>query len=122
MQALRKAIRINPNEPSLMMTLGASLADQLRTEEAIELYWRAYEKSDEVSDKSTMVTKLVPLYSQLNQLEKLFERLQRERQEEENRRSATICIAQAWQTAVISPKPARSWRGFSVKIRKTQIS
>lgn len=99
MQALRKAIRINPNEPSLMMTLGASLADQMRTDEAIELYWRAYEKSDEVSDKSTMVTKLVPLYSQLNQLDKLFERLQRERQEEENRRSATICIAQAWQTA-----------------------
>ncbi|MCU0712546.1 MAG: DUF1583 domain-containing protein [Pirellula sp.] len=99
MQALRKAIRINPNEPSLMMTLGASLADQLRTEEAIELYWRAYEKSDEVSDKTTMVTKLVPLYSQLNQLDKLFERLQRERQEEENRRSATICIAQAWQTS-----------------------
>jgi tetratricopeptide (TPR) repeat protein len=99
MQALRKAIRINPNEPSLMMTLGASLADQLRTEEAIELYWRAYEKSDEVSDKTTMVTKLVPLYLQLNQLDKLFERLQRERQEEESRRSATICIAQAWQTA-----------------------
>ncbi|MCU0712328.1 MAG: DUF1583 domain-containing protein [Pirellula sp.] len=99
MQALRKAIRINPNEPSLMMTLGASLADQMRTDEAIELYWRAYEKSDEVSDKSTMVTKLVPLYSQINQIDKLFERLQRERQEEDKRRSATICIAQAWQTA-----------------------
>lgn len=99
MQALRKAIRINPNEPSLMMTLGAALADQMRTDEAIELYWRAYEKSDEVSDKSTMVTKLVPLYSQINQIDKLFERLQRERQEEDERRSATICIAQAWQTA-----------------------
>ena len=99
MQALRKAIRINPNEPGLMMALGNALADQMRTDEAIELYWRAYEKSEELTDKSTMVTKLVPLYAQVNQFEKLIERLERERQDEESRRSATICIAQAWQTA-----------------------
>ena len=99
MQALRKAIRINPNEPGLMMALGTALADQMRTDEAIELYWRAYEKSEELTDKSTMVTKLVPLYAQINQFEKLIERLERERQDEESRRSATICIAQAWQTA-----------------------
>ena len=99
MQALRKAIRINPNEPGLMMALGNALADQMRTDEAIELYWRAYEKSEELTDKSTMVTKLVPLYSQINQFETLIERLERERQDEESRRSATICIAQAWQTA-----------------------
>lgn len=99
MQALRKAIRINPNEAGLMMALGTALADQMRTDEAIELYWRAYEKSEELTDKSTMVTKLVPLYAQINQFEKLIERLERERQDEESRRSATICIAQAWQTA-----------------------
>ncbi|MFN9911195.1 MAG: hypothetical protein ACK53L_01345, partial [Pirellulaceae bacterium] len=64
-----------------------------------ELYWRAYEKSDDIADKSSMVNKLVPLYSQINQFDKLMERLERERQDEENRRSATICIAQAWQTA-----------------------
>lgn len=98
LQALRKAIRINPNEPSLMLALGTALSEQMRTDEAIELYWRAYEKSDELSDKSSMVTKLVPLYSQLNQIDKLFERLERERQEEENRRGVTISIAQAWQT------------------------
>ena len=99
MQALRKAIRINPNEPGLMMALGTALADQMRTDEAIELYWRAYEKSEELTDKSSMVTKLVPLYSQINQFEKLVERLERERQDEDSRRGATICIAQAWQTA-----------------------
>ncbi|XZE19650.1 DUF1583 domain-containing protein [Pirellulaceae bacterium SH449] len=98
LQALRKAIRINPNEPSLMMALGTALSEQMRTDEAIELYWRAYEKSEELSDKSSMVTKLVPLYSQLNQIDKLFERLERERQEEDNRRGVTISIAQAWQT------------------------
>ncbi|MCU0709255.1 MAG: tetratricopeptide repeat protein, partial [Pirellula sp.] len=99
MQALRKAIRISPNEPALMMALGTALADQMRIDEAIELYWRAYEKSDDLTDKTAMVTKLANLYLQVNQLEKLIERLERERQDEDNRRSATICIAQAWQTA-----------------------
>ncbi len=81
-----------------MSALAAALADQMRTEESIEVYWRAFEKMEEVEDRTSLVQRIAPLYQQINQTDKLFERLERGRQEEENRRQFTICIAQAWQT------------------------
>lgn len=99
LDALRKAVRINPNEPALIMSLGAALADQLNTREAIELYWRAFEKTEDLDDKTTLTTKLVPLYEQVNQLDQLLERLDRLRREEDQRREMTICLAQAHQTS-----------------------
>ena len=95
LDALRKAVRINPTEPALTMALGRALADELRTDEAIEVYWRAFEKSDEIEDKTTLVQKLTSLYEQQNQFDKLLERLERDRREESQRREMTICIAQA---------------------------
>ncbi|MCA9010598.1 MAG: tetratricopeptide repeat protein, partial [Planctomycetaceae bacterium] len=95
LEALRKAVRINPNEPHLIMALAAALAEQLRTDEAIEVYWRAFDKSETVDDKTNLTQKLVPLYEQINQLDKLIERFERDRREEEKRREMTICLAQA---------------------------
>lgn len=99
LDALRKAARINPNEPQLMMALASALANQMRTSEAIEVYWRAFEKSDGIEDRTTLTEKLTPLYLQLNQFEQLLERFERERREEDKRREMTICLAQAHQTA-----------------------
>jgi len=99
LEALRKAVRINPNEPHLIMALASALADQLRTDEAIAVYWRAFDKSETLDDKTSLTQKLVPLYEQINQLDKLIERFERERREEEKRREMTICLAQAWQTS-----------------------
>lgn len=99
LDALRKAIRINPNEPRLTMALGSALAEDLQTREAIELYWRAFDKTDEVEDKTSLIVKLVPLYEQLSQFDQLVERLERDRREEDKRREMTICLAQAHQTA-----------------------
>ena len=99
LEALRKAVRINPNEPHLIMALASALADQLRTDEAIEVYWRAFDKSETIDDKTSLTQKLVPLYEQINQLDKLIERFERDRREEEKRREMTICLAQAWQTS-----------------------
>ncbi|TWT72849.1 DUF1583 domain-containing protein [Allorhodopirellula solitaria] len=98
LEALRKAVRINPNEPHLIMALGAALAEQLRSDEAIEVYWRAFEKSDEVEDKVSLTTKLANLYQQTNRFDKLIERFERDRREEDLRRELTICLAQAWHT------------------------
>ena len=99
LDALRKAVRINPTEPSLTMALGRALAEEFRTDEAIEVYWRAFEKSEEIDDRTTLVEKLTKLYLQQNQLEKLLERLERDRQEESKRREMTICLAQAHNTS-----------------------
>ncbi|WP_345682688.1 DUF1583 domain-containing protein [Novipirellula caenicola] len=98
LEALRKAVRINPNEPHLITALASALADQLRTDEAIEVYWRAFEKTDEVEDKVGLTMKLAPLYERLNQFDKLIERFERDRRSEDKRRELTICLAQAWHT------------------------
>ncbi|MDP6556598.1 MAG: tetratricopeptide repeat protein [Pirellulaceae bacterium] len=92
---LRKAVRINPTEPYLIMSLGAALSQQFRTDEAIEVYWRAFEKTDEVDDQTSLTVKLTELYLQINQFDKLLDRLERDRRSEEKRREMTICLAQA---------------------------
>lgn len=99
LEALRKAIRINPNEPALIMALGSALGDQFKTREAIELYWRAFDKTDELDDKTTLITKLVPLYDQLNEFDTIVERLEANRRSQDQRRAMTICLAQAYQSS-----------------------
>ncbi len=99
LDTLRKAVRINPTEPHLIMALGAALSEQFRADEAIEVYWRAFEKSDEIEDKVSLTTKLTELYLLSNQFEKLIERFERDRREDEQRREVTICLAQAHHTS-----------------------
>ncbi len=99
LEALRKAVRINPTEPHLTTALGAALADQFRADEAIEVYWRAFERTEELDDKTSLTVKLTELYLQTNQFEKLIERFERDRQEDEKHREMTICLVQAHNTA-----------------------
>jgi tetratricopeptide (TPR) repeat protein len=99
LEALRKAMRINPNEARLIVALGNALSEQLRTDEAIALYWRAFERSESIEDRISLTEKLVPLYTQLNQFEKLTERFERDRQDDQKRREATVCLAQAYRSS-----------------------
>jgi len=46
LDALRRSVRVNPSEPKVILTLAGALAEQFRTGEAIELYWRATGKID----------------------------------------------------------------------------
>ncbi|HEY2412465.1 MAG TPA: DUF1583 domain-containing protein [Pirellulaceae bacterium] len=97
--ALRRATRVNPNEPSLLISLASALAGQFRTDEAIELYWQAFEKHTQLDDKLGDVSKLTDLYLQANHFDQLLERLERNRREADQRREMTICLAQAYQSA-----------------------
>lgn len=99
LDTLRKAARINPTEPHLTTVLGAALADQFRADEAIEVYWRAFDRTEELDDKTSLTAKLTELYLQTNQFDKLVERFERERKEDEKHREMTICLAQAYNTS-----------------------
>jgi tetratricopeptide (TPR) repeat protein len=98
-ETLRKAVRINPSEPYLIMALGAALAQEFRTDEAIEVYWRAFERTDDLDDKTSLVMKLTDLHVQIGQFDRLLERLERERRDQDRRREMTICLAQAHHTS-----------------------
>ena len=99
LDALRRSVRLNPTEPKGMLTLAAALSDQFRTDEAIELYWRAFEKSTDIDGKLGVVAKLAELYLQTNHFDRLVERFERQRREASQEREMTICLAQAYQSA-----------------------
>ncbi len=97
--ALRRSARANPNEPSILLSLAAALAGQFRSDEAIEIYWQAFEKGGSLDDKLLVIGKLTELYLQTNHFDQLLERLERGRREDDQRREMTICLAQAYHGA-----------------------
>jgi tetratricopeptide (TPR) repeat protein len=94
--ALRRAVRVNPADAKAMIALAETLAEQFRTEESIELYWRAFDKANDLEGKLNIVSRLTSLYLQRNQFDRLVARLEREQREGDKQREMTICMANAY--------------------------
>lgn len=97
LDALRRAVRVNPNETKVILNLADTLAGLFHTEEAVEMYWRAFEKSPDIDGKLGIAARLSDLYLQRNQLDRLFTRLQHELGETQNpqqQRELALCMAQ----------------------------
>ena len=105
LDALRRAVRIDPNDTKIALTLAGTLADQYRTDEAIEMYWRAFDKTDDLDGKIGTVSRLTDLYLQRNQLDRLFTRLQHQERDaapgaaQTKGRDVAICMAQAYASS-----------------------
>jgi len=99
LKTLRRAVRANPADQNILLALASALASQFRSDEAIELYWQAFDKAPGMDDRLSVIGKLTDLYMQTNHFDRLLERLERNRQEAEARREMTICLAQAYQSS-----------------------
>jgi len=105
LDALRRAVRVNPNDTKITLTLAETLAGQYRTEEAIEMYWRAFEKAEDLDAKLGAVSRLTDLYLQRNQLDRLLTRLQHQDRDarpgagQPQQRDVAICTAQAFASS-----------------------
>ena len=99
LNALRRGVRVNPNDNKALITLGEALASEFRTEEAIELYWRAFDRAPDLDAKLALVARLAELYLQRNQFDRLVARLEREQREAKQPRELAICLAQAYQAS-----------------------
>ncbi|HZV06513.1 MAG TPA: tetratricopeptide repeat protein, partial [Gemmataceae bacterium] len=99
LESLRRSVRANPSEPQGLLALANALAERFRTGEAIELFWRAFDKTNDLDGKLPIITRLAELYLQNNQFDRLLERLERERREADKQREMTLCLAQAYQAA-----------------------
>ncbi len=106
--ALRKAMRIEPKDVGLLFTLGKVLADAERTQEAIDVYFRVLEKSDELDDMLDVVNRLTPLFTKSGGVDELVSRLEAERKLPGMNRSRTICLAQVWSSTNQLPKARKS--------------
>ena len=76
LDALRRSVRVNPGDIGSLMALAKALADQFNTPEAIELYWRAFQKSENLDDKIKVVQTLTELYLRTNTFDRLIARFE----------------------------------------------
>jgi tetratricopeptide (TPR) repeat protein len=99
LRVLRRAVRVAPNDQKGQLLLASALAERFRTDEAIELYWRAFDTARTLEERLAIVPRLTELYLQTNQFDRLVERLERYRREPKQHREMTLCLSQACQSA-----------------------
>ena len=98
-EALRQAVRVNPGDEASLRALAKTLADEFQTPESIELYWRAFEKAQDLESQTNIVVALSNLYLRSNQFEKIIERLELRSRELNLPTEMTRCIATAYREA-----------------------
>ena len=96
-ESLRQAVRVNPGDEMSLRALAKTLADEFQTPEAIELYWRAFEKASDLESQTQIVVALSNLYLRSNQFPKLIERLELRSRELNLPTEMTRCIATAYR-------------------------
>ena len=77
LDALRRAARTAGNDPGPLLELAGALADRFRTDEAVELLWRAFETADGFDDKALVVRRLTELARRQDRFEPFLEKLER---------------------------------------------
>ena len=97
-ETLRKAIRIDPDSSRLIMSLGSALSDNDKYNEAIELYWQAFAKANNLDDKVELIVRMVKTHQRQNTIPSLIDRLESGRKDPSQRRDLTICLAQVHQS------------------------
>ena len=96
LDALRRAVRSSESDPRPMIALAEALARDFRTEEAIEQYWRAFDRTNDLDSKLGLVARLADLHLQRNQVDRLIARLERLGRDEGKQREGALYLAQAF--------------------------
>ena len=106
LKALRRAAQLDGADPQAAITLAEAFARQFRTDEAIEIYWQAFDKATELDGKVGVVAQLAPLYLQQNAFDRLLARLERSfglhaagGDAEAAPREKAACLAQAYASS-----------------------
>jgi len=100
LDVLRRAVRVNPADDKILLTLADNLASAFKGEEALETYWRAFDKAPDLDARVGVVASLANLSIQLNQFDRMLARLRRRQSgddagEKDPEREVAICLAQA---------------------------
>ncbi|NOX57192.1 MAG: tetratricopeptide repeat protein, partial [Planctomycetes bacterium] len=99
LDVLRRCVRANPSDPEVLLRLADALAGQFRTSEAIELYWRAFDRTKSLDGKLRLISRLTQLHLRQNQFDRLVRRLVSLGRERGETRMTTFCVAAAYQEA-----------------------
>lgn len=92
--ALQRSVRLHPDDESALRALAGTLAEQFRTAEAIELYWKALDVAQSADARETLLATLTQLAMRTDQLDALFDRIERrgrlQRDEERSLRELAV--------------------------------
>lgn len=95
----RRCVRINPRNSDAQELLASQLAEDFKTDQAIELYWNMLDSSTELEDRRRVVQSLTDLYLRSNRLDQLISRLEIRGRESGDRRGTIDLIATAYEQA-----------------------
>ncbi|MEQ9407879.1 MAG: tetratricopeptide repeat protein [Fuerstiella sp.] len=98
-ESLRQAVALNPSSPQALSQLAETLAASFRTDEAIELYWRAFQETEKAEARTAIVHALTDLYIRTSRFDELVAQLQTIRQTSPRPRDLTLCMAVAHRHA-----------------------
>ena len=99
LDTLRRCVRLNPRSTEAMQALATQLAEDFKTDQAIELYWRMLDAADEIESRRDFVQQLADLYLRNNRLDQLVTRLEIRGRESADRRETVDLVATAHQQA-----------------------
>ncbi len=99
LDTLRRNLRNHPNDIDAINSLAKYLSNELQTDEAIELYWRAFDLAKDSDAKATPIASLTELYLRANRFETLIKRLDTIGREANKVRDSTLWTAAAYQSA-----------------------
>ncbi len=95
----RRCLRINPRSSEAQQLLASQLAEDFKTEQAIELYWQMLDSSRELDNRRAVVRSLTDLYLRSNRLDQLVSRLEIRGRESGDRRATIDLVATAYEQA-----------------------
>ncbi|MFO1064844.1 MAG: hypothetical protein U0892_13345, partial [Pirellulales bacterium] len=95
---LRRIVRTDPKDRETLGLLAKRMADDFRTDEAIEWLWKSFEVATELSDKRRDVEQLAELYSRSNRTQQLLDRLDLAGSEVNRKRETELLKASALQS------------------------
>ena len=99
LDTLRRNLRNHPNDVDAINSLAKYLSNELQTDEAIELYWRAFELAKDTDAKTAPIASLTELYLRANRFEALIKRFETIGREANKQRDSTLWTASAYQAA-----------------------
>ncbi|QEF98365.1 tetratricopeptide repeat protein [Stieleria maiorica] len=99
LDTLRRCARLNPRSNEAQRMLASQLAEDFKTDQAIELYWNMLDSANDLDGKREIVTTLTDLYLRTNRLDQLIDRLEIRGRESGDRRSTVDLIATVHQQA-----------------------
>lgn len=97
-ETLRRAVRLDPTDRTTLNALANALAENGQSEEAMEILWRIFQRTEQFQEKLGLISRLAQYYQQERQFNRLVERLKQMATGAAERRESAYYLAQAYIT------------------------